>query len=116
MIPGRMTTWTPGNNGEHMPKHKHHLKLQFTNFSGPVQMNYSTSEEQKRQHDSQNASLLRQKTIKAQQMHQQQSAASQQDEEKWKLKETPKNHQPGLRNWVEYIEEGLITRFDSYPY
>jgi len=28
-IPGRMTTWTPGNNGEHVPKHNHILKLRF---------------------------------------------------------------------------------------
>ena len=32
LIPGRMTTWTPGNNGEHVPKHSHILKLKFTNL------------------------------------------------------------------------------------
>jgi len=31
IIPGRMTTWMPGNGGEHVPIHQNELKLTFVN-------------------------------------------------------------------------------------
>ena len=141
IIPGRMTTWTPGNNGEHMPKHSHELKLQITNYSGPVQMNTGAAqanaaaadelrrqaEEQKREHERQMAEMRQalaaveaQKRQQQAAAAQQQAAAAQQNEqnafnEKWRLKETPKHISPLLMPWMGMIEGVWIAAYNACP-
>ena len=134
IIPGRMGTWTPGNNGEHFMKYSNDLKLQFNGFSGSVSLNNNANsaaadaqaamEAQRLAHE-QEMQRMRQQ-LEMQEMQQklaaQQAAAAKKanpDQEfidKWKTPQTIPPHNPGLNPYWGAIEGGWIAVWFMCPH